>query len=266
VLHIFLLIIAGLILTGILSAILENLAFQNHPYAAKILAGIGVIIAAWTHTWIRLTVIIAVAMLYVMVRRDLDRRRANSLEGDSAKLVGAKKPPQPYVDAGMHLLRNLIHSLRLEGWESLLPVYSAAEIEVIEAELASFQRMANEEMRGNAVFHPEIIEIQRPLVATALQNFAARDWRFTEQKELPADWKLRVSTYLKAWAGGLNPNSLIEMAEMLMKAGYKTEAKAALEVVLLFPSYADKFFGGSDSSRALANGIVNQAKEKINAL
>lgn len=79
-LHIFLLIIAGLILTGVLSAILEALAFQNHPYAAKILSGIGVIIAAWTHTWIRLTIIVAVAMLYVMVRRDLDRRKTDRLQ------------------------------------------------------------------------------------------------------------------------------------------------------------------------------------------
>jgi hypothetical protein len=96
-----------------------------------------------------------------------------------------------------------------------------------------------------------------------LQDFAARDWRFTEQKELPADWKLRVSTYLKAWACGLNPNCLIEMAEMLVKAGYKTEAKTALEVVLLFPTYAHKFFGGSEGSGALADGIVNQARESF---
>jgi hypothetical protein len=40
VLHIFFLIIAGLILTGVLAAILEALALQNHPYAAKFLAGI----------------------------------------------------------------------------------------------------------------------------------------------------------------------------------------------------------------------------------
>jgi hypothetical protein len=182
------------------------------------------------------------------------------------KLFGAKKPSQPYLDAGMCLLRNLIQSLRLEGWENVLPVYSPAEIEIIEAELASFQQMANEEIRGSAVFHPEIIEIQRPLIATALQNFAARDWRFAEQNELPTDWRLRVSTYLKAWAGALNPNCLIEMAEMLVKAGYKTEAKTALEVVLLFPSYAPKFFGGSDNSGALTNGIVNRAREKIRTL
>lgn len=187
--------------------------------------------------------------------------------GFISKLFGAKKPPQPYVDAGMRLLHSLIQSLRLEGWENLVPVYSPAEIEVIEAELTSFQQIANEEIGGTAVFHPEIIgDIQRPLIATALQSFAGRDWRFAEQKELPADWRLRVSTYLKAWAGGLNPNCLIEMAEMLVKAGYKTEAKTALEVVLLFPSYAPKFFAGSDDSGALTSSIVNEAEEKLQTL
>jgi hypothetical protein len=90
------------------------------------------------------------------------RRAENAAVGcepGEEKLVGAKKPPQPYVDAGMRLLHNLIESLRLEGWENLLPIYSPAEIEIIEAELASFQRMANEQMGGSAVFYPEITRI-----------------------------------------------------------------------------------------------------------
>jgi hypothetical protein len=187
--------------------------------------------------------------------------------GFLSKLFGTSKPGKPYVDAGMRLTHSLIQSLRLEGWENLLPVYSPAEIKDIEAELASFQRMADQQMGGKAAFHPEVIgEIQRPLIATALQNYAATDWRFTDMKELPADWKLRVSTYLKAWAGGLNPNCLIEMAEMLAKAGYKTEAKDALAVVLLFPTYAHKFFGGSDENGALTNSIVNQAEEALQTL
>jgi len=187
--------------------------------------------------------------------------------GFLSKLFGTSKPAKPYVDGGMRLTHSLIQRLRLEGWENLLPVYSPGEIKIIEAELASFQRMADKQMGGKAAFHPEVIgEIQRPLIATALQNYAATNWRFTDKKELPADWKLRVSTYLKAWAGGLNPNCLIEMAEMLAMAGYKTEAKDALEVVLLFPTYAHKFFGGSDEGGVLANGIVNQAKEALQTL
>jgi hypothetical protein len=187
--------------------------------------------------------------------------------GFLSKLFGSSKPAKPYVDAGMRLTHSLIQSLRLDGWERLLPVYSKGEIEVIETALASFQHMADERMGGKAAFHPELIgEIQRPLIAEALQNYAGKDWRFTRKKELPADWKLCVSSYLKAWAGGLNPNCLIEMAEMLAMAGYKTEAKDALEVVLLFPTYAHKFYAGSDGGGVLANGIVNQAREVLQTL
>ena len=187
--------------------------------------------------------------------------------GFLSKLFGTSKPAKPYVDAGMRLTHGLIQNLRLEGWENMLPVYSPGEIEVIERELASFQHIADDKMGGKAVFHPELIgQIQRPLIADALRKYAARDWRFTNKKELPADWKLRVSTFLKAWAGGLNPNCLLEMAEMLAMAGYKTEAKDALEVVLLFPTYAHKFYGGSDEDGVLANGIVNQAKEALQTL
>jgi len=183
------------------------------------------------------------------------------------KLFGTSKPAKPYVDAGKRLTYNLIQSMRLEGWENLLPVYSPEEIEVMEAGLASFQHMADEQMGGKAMFQPEFVgEIQRPLLADALQNYAARNWRFTDKQELPTDWKLRVSTYLKAWAGGLNPDCLIDMAQMLVKAGYKTEAKAALEVVLLFPTYAHKFFAGADADGVLTNGIVNQAREQLQAL
>src|SRR5260221_3802890 len=105
-----------------------------------------------------------------------------------SKLFGASKPGKPYVDAGMRLIHNLIQNLRLEGWENLLPVYSPGEIKVIEAELVSFQSMADKQMGSKAAFHPELVgEIHKPLIATALQNYAATSWRFTDKKEVPAD-------------------------------------------------------------------------------
>jgi hypothetical protein len=54
-----------------------------------------------------------------------------------SKLFGTaeKRPAKPYVDAGMRLTQKLITSLRLAGWENLLPVYSPEEIEVIERQL-----------------------------------------------------------------------------------------------------------------------------------
>lgn len=167
----------------------------------------------------------------------------------------------------MRLTYDLIQTMRLDGWDKLLPVYSADEISVMETAVASFQSMANKQMGGKASFHPELIgEIQRPLMAEALQKYAGRDWQYTSKKELPADWKLRVSTYLKAWAGGLNPNCLIEMAEMLAMAGNKAEAKEALEVVFSFPTYASTFYGGAPDCEDMAASIVNSARESLEKL
>ena len=177
------------------------------------------------------------------------------------------KPAKLYVDAGTRLTANLIRSLQLKGWENLRPVYSPAEIKVIEGELAFFQRGVDARTGGRVVFHPELAgEIQNTLIASALQNYAGTGWRFEDKRKPPVNWKLRVSTCLKAaWAGRLNPNCLLDMAEMLVSAGYTAEAKASLEVVLLFPTYAGEFFGGADSDGVVTNRIVNQAKEMLQA-
>jgi len=53
-LHTVFLIVAGMVLTGILSAEFEMLGMRNHPYLSKILAGACIIIAVYTHTWLRL--------------------------------------------------------------------------------------------------------------------------------------------------------------------------------------------------------------------
>jgi len=167
----------------------------------------------------------------------------------------------------MRLTYNLIQSLRLDGWDNLLPVYTPEEMRTIESELSKFQEIANDVVGGEARFHPEVVgPITRMQTAQALEDLAGRDWKFTDKSELPEDWKARVSTYLKAWASNLNPSALREMADMLVKAGYKTEAKQALEVILLFPTYADVYFSGADGSAELTNRIVKDAKDSLNDL
>jgi len=56
------------------------------------------------------------------------------------------------------------------------------------------------------------------------------------------------------------------MAELLAKAGYKGEAKQALQVVLLFPSYADSYFGGAEDTSQLVSHIVDHAQEALRNL
>ena len=125
--------------------------------------------------------------------------------------------------------------------------------------------MANEVVGGEARIHPEVVgPITRMQIAQALEELAGRDWKFTA--ELPKDWKARVSTYLKAWASNLSPSALKEMADMLAEAGYKTEAKQALEEILLFPTYAHVYFSGANRSADLTNRIVKDAKDSLNDL
>jgi len=73
-LHTLALIVAGLALVGILSAVFEQLGLRNHPYMARILAGFLVVIAAYTHTWVRLLIATGVAILCLMLRRDWQKR------------------------------------------------------------------------------------------------------------------------------------------------------------------------------------------------
>ena len=184
------------------------------------------------------------------------------------KLFGTiRRPDKPYVDGGMRLLHRLITSLRLNGWENLLPVYTPREIEVIEQKLAQFQSAANDVAGGPVVFHPEAVApIQRSQTAQALADLAGEGWRFSDKSELPKDWAARVSTYLKAWACGLDPNCLQQIGEMLAQAGCKTEAREAFEVVLLFPTYAHAYFGGAQNTSELTNMIVQDARKAIERL
>jgi uncharacterized membrane protein YuzA (DUF378 family) len=83
VLHTFLLILAGLVLVGVLSAILEQLGMRNHPYASRILAAAVVGVAAYLHTWVRLLIGIAAVILYLLIRRSLEERQARRKTGES---------------------------------------------------------------------------------------------------------------------------------------------------------------------------------------
>jgi hypothetical protein len=188
------------------------------------------------------------------------------------KLFGASSPqttPRPYVDAGVRLTHRVVQSLGLPGWETgaqgLQPIYTQDEMDAIGRSLAYFQITANNVMGGKAVFHPDATEtIQRKCAAEALEELAGSGWSASADTP-PQDWRWRTSTYLKAWACQLNPQVLLDLAGMLAGAGCKKEAKEALEVVLLFPSYAHRFFGGAEASE-LVNSIVEDAKKALIAL
>lgn len=62
-------IVAGLVLVGFLSADFEMLGMRDHPYLARILAALCVLIATYAHAWIPLLIVSAVTTVFLMVRR-----------------------------------------------------------------------------------------------------------------------------------------------------------------------------------------------------
>lgn len=181
------------------------------------------------------------------------------------KLFGIEKSnTKPYVDAGVALLYKVTSSLNLPGWKDGLPTYTESEIEAIDRRMANFQKMANDVLGGDAHFHPEIVQdLQRTLVAEALLEVAGDEWKFSV--ETPQNWRERLATYLKAWAGSLNPLALLELGDLLVKVGYRSEAREAFQVVLLFPTYAATYYRGQQKAE-LVEKIVVYAKESIRDL
>jgi hypothetical protein len=181
------------------------------------------------------------------------------------RLFGVQKSKaKPYVDFGMAVLYKLTVSFNLAGWKDGLPTYTQSEMEAIDRRMSSFQKMANDELGGEARFHPEIIqELQRTLAAEALLEHAGNGWKFSD--EIPEDWKERVATYLKAWASSLNPIALLQLGDLLAKVGHGSEAREVLQVVLLFPTYAETFYHGQQNAD-LVESIVGSARESLSSL
>ena len=148
---------------------------------------------------------------------------------------------KPYVDAGVALMFKLTTSLNLPGWKDGLPSYTPAEVEAINRRMSSFQKMANEVAGDVVSFHPDVFPVvERMLSAGALIDLAGAAWRFSG--EVPADWRELASSYLKGWAANFNPQALMELGELLAIVGYRSEAKEAFRVLLLFPTYAETYF------------------------
>jgi hypothetical protein len=109
----------------------------------------------------------------------------------------------------------------------------------------------------------EVFEnLRRSAIASGLQEAAGDGLSIVVYDTLPADWKRRVSSYLKAFAADLSPFPMAYVAELLTLAGYKTEAKEAWQVVVLYPSYCVTVPGMEDTKLQ----IVDEAKEKLREL
>jgi hypothetical protein len=181
------------------------------------------------------------------------------------RLFGKEKADDnPYVVSGLTTLLRLPSALSLPGGNEGILNYTPDEKEAIERELASFQKLANENMGGEAVFHPEAIEpLQRTLTANALLELAEMACMFSD--DTPEDWKAISATYVKAWMATFNPQALQGLGNLMLRAGQNTEAKAVLQVLLLFPTYANTYFADKQTPDVV-NSIVSQARDSLRAL
>lgn len=177
-----------------------------------------------------------------------------------------------YPKAGTAFAFELIALLGLTDWENGLPSFTEEEQEAIQAGLDRFQRDADAQMGGSAVFHPDVAPlIQRKIGAEALKDLASEDDIvddiFAVDDEPPWRWRERVSTYLKAWTISLDPMILIEVSGLLGKAGHKKEAKDALNVVVShFKGYAPRFFGGTGRGNAATAQVIFRAMMRMRTL
>jgi hypothetical protein len=137
-------------------------------------------------------------------------------------------------------------------------------VEAINRGLSGFQKTANQVGGGDVNFHPEILPgIQRMLAAEALAEFAGQTWKFSD--ELPKTWRQCASTYLKAWAAHFDPVVLLDLGGLLLRAGYRTEAKQVFQIVLLFPTYASTYYAGQQNPE-LVESIVDSANRSLREL
>ncbi len=128
----------------------------------------------------------------------------------------------PYVEAGTNLRKRIVQALGLTGWErGDDPSYTPEEAVAIQRSMTTFQATANQTLGGEVVFHPDFFKsgFPRHIAFQALEDLN-EDLMFGMNK-LPENWKLRVSTYLKALSLRPNPLTLIRMADLLAMAGYK---------------------------------------------
>jgi hypothetical protein len=190
--------------------------------------------------------------------------------GFLGKLFGIKQG-QAYVDAGLALTLKFCREWKLPGWKDGLPEYTTEELKAIELEASRFQAIADNQMGGSAVFHPEIEgDLRRSLAGTALGDYASDQamgvcsWLDDEEEEDRPDWRPVVSTFLKAWASKLDPMTMISLGDFLSRVGQKDAAKEAYKVVLHLPSYAKKLWGPGHED--LVKGNLQLAKEALASL
>jgi ABC-type iron transport system FetAB permease component len=77
-----LLVILGLVLIALLTAIFEALGLKNHPYVARILAAVCIVVVAYGrwryHAWWEVLLVIGIAFAHLRIMREFQQSRKKS--------------------------------------------------------------------------------------------------------------------------------------------------------------------------------------------
>jgi hypothetical protein len=162
--------------------------------------------------------------------------------GVFGKLIRSNEPPgESYVERADSLIRHLVEQIPLLDWQNGPPNYTEREIGAINSEFSDFERTAKgvaDEYGGREILvHKDYKErVHRMLAEQGLRGLGDEGWKFSD--DIPECWGENISAYLKAWMCGLNPMILLDVAELLARAGKISEASEAIAAAQHFPEYA----------------------------
>jgi hypothetical protein len=137
-----------------------------------------------------------------------------------------------YRDAATKLVHEIVTLLELRDWKEFPPPYRADEVEAINREFTSWNRMADDHAErekgpgAKMVFHPDAIEpTQRIIIASALSSNAMRceiEGRHTDA----------VSSDLKSWLISLSPYCLLNVGRILAEMNLRDKAREVYQLLI----------------------------------
>jgi hypothetical protein len=161
----------------------------------------------------------------------------------------SQKNTSPYFDAVFDLIKHLEQQIPLAEWQNGIPSYTELETKAIEDSLDDYNNVSEWLIKNygssGATLNPIIMDaIKMTLGAERLKRLAdgwkqKGDILFEADKtDIPDQWKCVISTYLKVWMMSLNPFDILDVADLLARAGRPSDATMAINAELKFVGHA----------------------------
>ena len=167
------------------------------------------------------------------------------------------KRKRQYRNAATKLVHEVVTLLELTDWKEFPPPYRADEVEAINREFTSWNRMTDAEAErekgpgSKMVFHPDVIEpTQRVLIASALSSHAMRC-------EIERRHRDAISSDLKSWLISLSPYCLLNIGRILAEMNLHGKARETYELLI------DASYKNCPDWLGHASFVAERAKEQL---